>query len=400
MPRHQWDLPVMRALKDNSGSVAPLFALALIAVLGTAALAIDYGRGVDEQSKLQAALDAAVLAGARSEGNKIQAAEAFFAANVTSELATSASASFSVGARGEITGTASANLSNYLAGLIGHHNTAVGVVSVAASGTDGKICILLLDPNASQALLVNGGAQIDAPDCEVHTKSNGNPAAVFNAGTDLDTKRICIESGSIIDNGGSHPNLETSCATASDPFAGALPVPSVGACNHNNAVFSGAAVSISPGVYCGWTNFNAGVNVNLQPGLYIIKNGGWNANGGNWTGTGVTFYFDDTSMLQFNSGVKAVLTPPDSGAYEGIMFFERVGLAKTNFPFDDSRGFDTKGLVYLPSRNLIYNGGTTQRAVEMTIVANTMILNQTKWTLTPDDNAVGASGSKDIVLIK
>lgn len=92
-------------------------------------------------------------------------------------------------------------------------------------------------------------------------------------------------------------NLYTSCAAESDPYAGNMPAVSQTTCTHSNLNFNGGTVNLTPGVYCGWINFNSGTNVNLAPGLYVIKNGGWNVNGGTWTGNGVTFYFADTSKF-------------------------------------------------------------------------------------------------------
>ena len=49
----------------SEGSVLPLFALAAFPILGLMGASIDYGRAADVRAKLQAALDSAVLAGAR-----------------------------------------------------------------------------------------------------------------------------------------------------------------------------------------------------------------------------------------------------------------------------------------------------------------------------------------------
>jgi hypothetical protein len=51
--------------RRSEGSVLPLFALAAFPILGLMGASIDYGRAADVRAKLQAALDSAVLAGAR-----------------------------------------------------------------------------------------------------------------------------------------------------------------------------------------------------------------------------------------------------------------------------------------------------------------------------------------------
>ena len=53
-----------RFLWQSGGSVAPLLALALVPIIGTVGAAVDFSRASDVRTKLQAAVDAAVIAGA------------------------------------------------------------------------------------------------------------------------------------------------------------------------------------------------------------------------------------------------------------------------------------------------------------------------------------------------
>ena len=52
-------------LRDESGAVLVIVAISMVALLGFTALVIDGGRLYTEKSKLQKAMDAAVLAGAQ-----------------------------------------------------------------------------------------------------------------------------------------------------------------------------------------------------------------------------------------------------------------------------------------------------------------------------------------------
>lgn len=81
---------------------------------------------------------------------------------------------------------------NSLMQLLGISEFRVEVSSSAVRLGAARVCVLVLDASATQALLVNGGANVSAPDCEVHVRSTANPAAIFNAGTTLDTSRLCI----------------------------------------------------------------------------------------------------------------------------------------------------------------------------------------------------------------
>lgn len=363
---------------------------------------MDFSRSLRLKSEMQLALDAAVLAAARvADDEQKSRAEIVFRENLGTTEVKVQGPNLKQSPTGELTGSATAKLDTTFASVLGIKYFELGVEAKVATRTSANPCILVLDPAASQSLLVNSGASIDAPDCEVHVKSTASPATIFNASSSLDTSRICIEGADIIDNGGKHPNTELKCKTASDPFAGTIPPPSTAACTISNANYSGAKVILNPGVYCGWINFNAGVDVEFNPGIYVIKDGGWNANGGKWTGKNVAFYFADQSKIQFNSAVEATLTPPSSGPYEGIIIFEADGLPRSPFVVDDSKGFELEGLIYLPSRDTIFNGGSNMTNKTLTMVVNTLILDETNWHLKSAAKSIGSgSGSKDAYLVK
>jgi len=380
---------------DQGGTVAVLFALTLILTVSSIAVGVDYGRAVKVKSRMQAALDAAVIAGATQTNSALQASVAagVFKADFNGQDSGAVTPTFSPTLSGALSGTATANVPTLFAGIMGIKQIPVTVNAVvnsapqSSSNSGAVACVLVLAATDAQAFLANSGADVNAPDCEVHVKSTASPAAIFNVGTVLDTSRICISGANIIDNGGTHPNMQTSCATVNDPFAGILPVPATSGCNFSNQNYSGN-VTLTPGVYCGWFNFNSGTNVTFAPGVYVIEGGGWNVNGGTWTGSGVTFYFADQSKIQFNSGVAATLTAPTSGTYKGIVMYEAEGLARSPLVFDDSMGFNLSGLMHLPSRDVTFNSGSGLTNRTMTLVVNTLILDGVTWNL--------SSASRDI----
>jgi hypothetical protein len=369
-------------LKSNAGNASVIAAISAVPIFAATGVAVDYIRQGQALSTLQAAVDAASLAGAAAESGYVEAAEKFSDANVDKSKYLSITRDCAASGAIEVSCDASATIRSTYTSLLGFEDLQITTTATAV-GTPGKplssACIMTLAPSAAQSFLVNGGANVEAAGCEVHVKSKANPAAIFNSGTTIKSDKICIEGSQIIDNGGTHPNLQKPCNTAKNPFAGVLPVPPVGTCK-SNGNYSGNT-TLDAGTYCGWHNFNNGSNVTLNPGLYIIKDGGWNVNGGNWTGTGVTFYFMDTSKIQFNSAVKATLKAPTSGTYKGFVFAEKEGLSDSQFIFNDSLGFDVEGNIYLPSREVVFNSNSSMRSKKMTVVSRTMILNQVKWKL-------------------
>jgi hypothetical protein len=361
---------------------------------------IDFVTAYDAKTSLQNAIDSAVLAGA-SAGNSESVAVMVFASEPHSKFGVTGQPSFVTNGDSSFTGRVSASVPVNFLTLVGIKTIPVRVTATARPGGSSTACILVRDRTASQALLMNTGADIEAPNCEVHVASTGYPAAIFNVQTTLSSAKTCIVGTSITDNGGTHPKLATGCKVATDPFAGNLPTPSTSVCNYNNGNYNGGSYTMSPGVYCGWFNFNGTNNLTFSPGVYVIKGGGWNVNGGTWTGDGVTFYFADTSKIQFNSGVKATLSAPASGTYAGILMYEPTGLPLSQFVLDDSKGHVLNGLIYLPSRQMTLNSGANITTDQVTVVVDTLIVNNATWYVSPPATKTiagsGASGSAYLV---
>jgi Flp pilus assembly protein TadG len=377
---------------DRRANVGIMFGLMAMPLSITVGIGIDYGLAANARTKLQSALDAALLAGAEASsagaGNVAAQTVAIqvFDADVEN-LGASATPSFSFPPGGPYQGSATYTVSQAFGALVaGSANAVVGVRAEAAASGAAPVCILLLDASASPGLTANGGANVNAANCEADVKSTGNPAATFNSGSNITTSRLCVQGVSIVNNGGTHPNLKTGCSTVSNPFVGKLPAPLSTTCSGayaNGGNFNGGTVNLTPGVYCGGFNFNGSPTVSFAPGVYVIKGGGWNVNGGTWSGAGVTFYFADSSNIQFNSGMSMTLSAPTSGTYAGILFYEADGLALSSFVFDDSVSESLSGLIYLPRRQLTFNSTSNLSSQQLTLVADTAIFNSTNWTLTP-----------------
>lgn len=392
--------------RDTTGNIAIIAALGAIPMILAIGIAVDYTRAASARSDLQEAMDAAVLAGARDgTAGWATVANAMFTSSLSTKDFTLATSSFSQDASGNYVGTANGTVKTTFAGLVAVQTLPVSATATAAvKAASDKVCILLLNTSATPGLLLNSGATINAPNCQVHVKSTGNPAVTFNASTTLNTKKTCIAGANTLDNGGTHPNVSKSCTTVSDPFAGTLPTPSSATCTYSNVNVNGGTYTASPGVYCGWINLNSAPTVNFQPGVYVIKGGGVNVNGGTWNGSGVTFYFPDTSYIQFNGTVKLNLSAPTSGTYANLLMYEATGLSKSSFTMNATNGATMTGLMYLPSRQLTLNSGASVSSNSLTMVLDTLTVNQVNWTLDSSAKSIAASssssGSAGIYLLK
>jgi hypothetical protein len=59
------------------------------------------------------------------------------------------------------------------------------------------------------------------------------------------------------------------------------------------------------------------------------------------------------------------------------------------------------GIVYLPSRDVTFNAGSGLMSKEMTLVVNTLILDQTNWKFYTSEHNIGAgSGVKEVRLVE
>jgi len=389
---------------DRRGNVAIMFALsASVLTIGLAG-AVDYSHASSVRSKMQEALDTAVIAGEKASASGTQSAALTTAAEVFSgnfaAVSTSATSTFTFNADGSLSGSASYTMPTFFGAIMAQPNIAMGVRSKAA-GSASSVCILLVDPSASQSLLANSGTNITASNCEIDVSSTANPDAIFNSGVTINASKTCLKSANYIKNGGTINNLTASCSTATNPYVGVLPAPASTTCSGataNGGNYNGGNVTLTPGVYCGWFNFNSAPTVTLQPGVYVIKNGGWNVDGGTWTGTGVTFYFADTSHIQFNSGMNMTLSAPTSGTYSGILFYEPDGLSVSQFVFDDSVSESLSGLIYLPSRQLTFNSTSNVSSPTVTVIADSAIFDTMNWNLSPSAQWPVSNGSATVHL--
>ena len=146
---------IRRFLKDRRGNVIILFALSLIPVLGVIGAAIDFSRAHVVQTKLQGALDAAVLAAAsgiqRTNEERIDNAEAIFAADLASGgLGISATPLITIESDGKVKGSVVADLPSVMLGLFGINSLSLNIDAEVMSARliQGEI-VLVLDYSGS-----------------------------------------------------------------------------------------------------------------------------------------------------------------------------------------------------------------------------------------------------------
>ena len=159
---------VTRFGENRSGNIAVLFALVLVPVLIAVGCAVDYSVANNQRTKLQSALDAAILAGSvagkakldsgGSNAAAIAAAKAaaadFFAGNTPAGVTASISTTFTMnGLTLSGTGSAAGTVPNSFLKVIGQPTTAVSITAQANSTAQPYLNVyLLIDISASMLL--------------------------------------------------------------------------------------------------------------------------------------------------------------------------------------------------------------------------------------------------------
>lgn len=404
-------------LRENAnGNTALIFAISAASLAMAVGAGIELSRISQVKEKVQGALDASALTAAKlgqtaSEQDKKNAAKSSFNLNIATiqgVVANSQVLTQDYTEAGKVKLYASINVDTILpVGIFGaftkvnvaseaieatttsQNNNCVQptstIVSITSSSVfkNGDACLISTDTTQSTGMLFNSGVNINAPTCNFHDHSTGTTASIWNRGSVVSLANLFVKGG-ILNNAAANPNFKPYTADSnmvSDPYTTGLPQPTGTSCTHNNLNFNGDA-QLTPGTYCGWINFNkANAIVSMAPGLYIIRGGGWNLNSSQVTANGVTIFFEDNSGFALNSTASLNITAPNSGAYSGIAMYEKYGLSYSQRPFDASRGIKLNGLVYFPTKELVFNSGNGLQSVNTQIVGKRFIFNNINWSL-------------------
>lgn len=321
---------------DRRGSTATTFAVAAVGLLGISGAAIDYSNVSEARAKIQAAADAAALAGAKEFrlGNaNVQTvtnvarnfgltylhsqgvSTAGGAATITPTIDTTAKT---------VTVTVDISRPMMMAQVVGIDQMQIRASATAKVVGGAPICVVGLDTKEDSTILMDKSAHLEAPGCSVF--SNSTKAGGLSAKNDAVLKAafICTAGGKYKDKSGAfQPEPQTDCPIIPDPLA-ARPQPSVGGCLQTNLVVSSGMMTLMPGTYCGGITLKGGANVTLASGTYIIKDGELKVTGGaSLTGNNVgIFLTGKNAVINFDGPSTVSLTAPKDGEMAGILMFE------------------------------------------------------------------------------
>jgi Flp pilus assembly protein TadG len=162
--------------REEGGNLAVFFALAAVPIITGMGAAIDYSRANATKELVQAALDSALLAGAKDGSSGwTTLATNVFTSNLASTGISASDPSFSKDGDLFYVGSATASVSTSMLGIVG-----INYVGVTASGRTtaaeaDNSCILTLDhgqPNSHVALRLNGAPVVNLSGCSIRSNTS------------------------------------------------------------------------------------------------------------------------------------------------------------------------------------------------------------------------------------
>lgn len=373
--------------KNEQGNIAVIFAVAAVPLMILASAAMDTQAMVQEKSHVQEVLDLtvlAVVADASLSGKEKQEKSLFiFNDNYTGK----ASIALNPLIHGdEFTLEAQGTLKTTLLSMIGKSAAQFNAKSTAVLETEGSICVLSLAKDGADRVTFLDTASYASPNCAVHVNSDHN-LALNNKGLSTPKAQSFCAAGA--GKGKFDPPLNSECEITPDPYEN-FTVPSATSCfseanigalfgqistigigflrdvsDEASEFFAGSNLTMTPGTYCGGLTVN-GVNVNFQPGTYIIKDGPLVfKNGSQAEAIGVSFILEGNSTLTVELGADLKVTAPRSSDLAGIAFYQTppktIDGTKLTYPTATSTlasqgRLDVEGTLYFPTQSLKVTG--------------------------------------------
>ncbi len=380
-----------------------MVSLALAALMGISALAVDVGELWTTRRLMQNAADAAAMAGADEvaiDGSKTQVVAAAKAASAqngftdgSSTLASSSKVSVAVydppqsgpyaTNSNAVQVVVSQTQPTYFIRVLGWQNVPVSTAAVGLTVSGGS-CVYALDPTASGTVTVTGTASLNST-CGIYDNSdNSSSALIVSGGGVLQAPLVGVVGGTTVNGGGSSPPT-TGIAAFGDPLAWEAE-PTVGQCTSYHVQNISTSQTLNPGLYCGGLKLNAGANVTFNPGTYIMNGGGLTIlAGATATGSSVTFFLtgQNTSNgsanayggIQIAGSATVNLSAPcdsSSGGIEGMLFFQDRAMTNgAGSVINGGANSSFTGALYFPTTALSYSGNSGSNQYTL-VVADTL----------------------------
>lgn len=381
-----------------------MIAVLAVLILGVIGLAVDAGHVQTTAQQLQAAADAAALAGAGRVFDEWQAGDSSFPLTRTAArdvaLANSAASdpvqldlNAANAPAGDIvvgwwsqavkaftpttdevnavrvvarrtSGSGGGPLALAFGGLFGSAQGEVSRSAIATFAFRPNPLIMVLDPSDDGALSLAGNVSLDVGDGVIQVNSSDACAMDFNGGPTLTAAETIIVGNACPGSGTINGALSPNAPAVPDPLAELLPtVAEWNALKASLPKPAGAKGKIAkggsfkPGYYPGGLALNNSMNVTLDPGVYMFGSGCSMVGSSVLAGDGVTLLFDAGVKFSVLGGASLDLSPPTSGTFQGLaMMFHRSTTAADACSIGGNGAIDVEGTLYCPSGGVELKG--------------------------------------------
>ncbi|MEO1066102.1 MAG: TadE/TadG family type IV pilus assembly protein, partial [Pseudomonadota bacterium] len=352
-----------RLQKDTRGTVAVLFGILAFPTMLAIGGAVDFTTLLQQRARLQSAADATALATALELGlastqpSQIQAiAEEYASINLASKESLSGApvdVATDIKASGrEIEVKLSYAWTPVFASFVFDEVSEISATATAGLAGNETICVLALSDNPSRGINMLRSAQVTANNCGIFSNSVSPEGIVVNTSSTLSGSSIYSSGGFVGALNSFSPQPVTDAPPIADPLAErAPPVPEACQPSKTNLSFTNGFRTLDPGTYCGGINVGGKATLNLNPGVYIIRDGPLTIRGNaTLQGDHVGFYFTgDDAAFEFGTSTQINVTAPSDGVMAGILFFEdRSAPIGRRFIMRSKDAERFEGTVYLP----------------------------------------------------
>ena len=342
--------------------------LLMVVLIGFAALGIEITNLLLQQRRMQAAADAAAIAGgltgrtltqARIDAYAIAGSHGF--ANGVNNVTVTVNKPPSVGSYGS-TATEVIIRKSFpplLLALFVNQAITVQVRAISNPISVSSGCLLALEPTAGDAVTIINNSSINNTLCELVSNSTSSRALVLQNSSFI-IGPVYLLGNYVLGNGASitgAPLTINAANAVEDPYA-AVVLPTAPACPDRASAISGNNVTLQPGRYCDGMIIANNSKVTLSPGIYYIDKFFTMNQNSIVSGTGVTLLFNTATTTTIGQGVSLTLTAPLTGSTAGMAITSQRNVTGS-FAFENNSKIVVEGAMYLPNMTVTINNADT-----------------------------------------
>lgn len=372
--------------KNSFGGTVVMFAMILPLLLGTAGIAIDFTTFSMKQSSLQAAADAAALAGAKQlslAGSQDSIIESSALSFLVEELRGKDDAAKGIvkvdRTKGNVNVRVTEDWAPFFAHFVGADITPIVVSATGSLAGEAKICVLTL-ASGPFSFSMDQSAHITATGCVIYSNSVDKYSVYFGGASTVDAALVCSAGGVFGKGASGITQVQIDCPVLANPLS-AVPKPSFFGCTSTNIKITTGTVALNPGTYCGGLEVSGDAVVNFAPGEYIIKDGLFKvANTAAINGKNTVFYLSGLkSLIYFTNDATINLSGAETGTMAGLLFFEDPSSTSLRVHnINATNAYNLTGTIYLPKGILLVdpNANVGQKSAYTAIVAGRLVVQQ------------------------